>query len=255
MSDARHPYLQHVGPIAFAHRGGTSVAPENSLRAFQDAVDLGYQYVETDVHATADGVLVAFHDDDLKRTCGEDLAIATSTWDRLSSARIDGTDPIPLMEDLLGSWPELRINIDCKSEGALEPLVNTIKRTNSLDRVCIGSFSDSRLQRIRTALGKGVCTSMGPKEVAKFVSASTLKTPFHPDPTIYAAQVPVKQSGLPVVTERSVALAHKLDIQVHVWTIDDPIEIARLLDLGVDGVMSDDTRALRDVFAARGFWH
>lgn len=251
---ARHPYLEHDGPIAFAHRGGTSVAPENSLRAFQDAIDLGYQYIETDVHATSDGVLVAFHDDDLARTCGEERTIAGSTWSDLSTARIDGTDPIPLFEDLLGSWPEVRINVDCKSEGALEPLVASIKRTNSIDRVCIGSFSDSRLQRIRDALGSRVCTSMGPKEVAKFVAASTLKTPFNPAPTVYAAQVPVKQSGLPVVTERSVALAHKLGLHVHVWTIDDPLEIARLLDLGVDGVMSDDTRALRDVFAARGCW-
>jgi len=254
MSAARHPYLQHEGPIAFAHRGGTSVAPENSLRAFQDAVDLGYQYVETDVHATSDGVLVAFHDDDLKRTCGEDLAIATSTWSRLSSARIDGTDPIPLMEDLLGSWPDLRINIDCKSEGALEPLVATIKRTNSIDRVCIGSFSDSRLQRIRDALGDKACTSMGPREVAKFVAATNIRTPFSLPPTVYAAQVPVKQSGLPIVTNRAVQLARKMGVAIHVWTIDDPLEIAQLLDLGVDGVMSDDTRALRDVFAARGFW-
>ena len=251
---ARHPFLEHNGPIAFAHRGGTSVAPENSLRAFQDAVDLGYQYIETDVHATSDGVLVAFHDDDLERTCGEKRTIAASTWADLKSARIDGTDPIPLLEDILSAWPTIRVNIDCKSEGALVPLVETIQRTNSIDRVCIGSFSDSRLQRIRATLGNRVCTSMGPKEVARFIAASTVRTPFTPAPTVYAAQVPVRQGGLPVVTERSVALAHSLGLQVHVWTIDDPLEISRLLDLDVDGIMSDDTRALRDVFTARGHW-
>lgn len=249
-----HPYLDHEGPIAFAHRGGTSVAPENTLRAFQDAVDLGYQYLETDVHATADGTLVAFHDDDLKRTCDQELSIATSNWSAISQARISGTDPIPLMEDLLGSWPEARFNIDCKSEAALEPLVACIKRTNSIDRVCVGSFSDSRLQRIRDALGSKACTSMGPKDVAKFVAASQLHTPYTPAPTVLCAQVPVKQSQLPIVTKKSVALAHKLGLKIHVWTIDDPLEIARLLDLGVDGIMSDDTRALRDVFAARGLW-
>jgi glycerophosphoryl diester phosphodiesterase len=250
----RHPFLDNDRPIAFAHRGGTSVAPENSLRAFEDAITLGFSYVETDVHATSDGVLVAFHDDDLERTCGEKRTIAGSTWQELKSARIDGTDPIPLLEDILSSWPEVRVNIDCKSEEALVPLVETLQRTNSLDRVCIGSFSDSRLQRIRTALGDRVCTSMGPREVAKFVAASTIRTPYQPGPTVYAAQVPPKQGAIPVVTERSVQLAHSLGLQVHVWTIDDPLEIAHLLDLGVDGIMSDDTRALRDVFHARGLW-
>ena len=250
----RHPFLDNDHAIAFAHRGGTSVAPENSLRAFQDAVDLGYRYIETDVHATADGVLVAFHDDDLERTCGERRTIAGSKWNDLKSARIDGTDPIPLLEDILSAWPTVRVNIDCKSEEALEPLVQTIQRTKSIERVCIGSFSDSRLQRIRAALGDRVCTSMGPKEVAKFIAASTVHTPYTPEPTVYAAQVPVKQSGIPVVTERSVKLAHSLGLQVHVWTIDDPKEMSRLLDMGVDGIMSDDTRALRDVFSARGLW-
>ncbi len=251
---ARHPFLEHKGPIAFAHRGGTSVAPENSLRAFQDAIDLGYEYIETDVHATKDGVLVAFHDDDLLRTCGEQRTIAGSTWEELSTARINGTDSIPLLEDLLASWPDVRINIDCKSEEALEPLVATIKKFDCLDRVCIGSFSDSRLQRIRAALGDKVCTSMGPREVAKFIAHCTVHTPYKPEPTVYAAQVPVKQSGIPVVTKRSVKAAHDLGLQMHVWTIDDPVEIAYVLDLGVDGVMSDDTRALRDVMSSRGHW-
>lgn len=250
----RHSYLDHEGPIAFAHRGGTSVAPENTLRAFEDAVTLGYRYIETDVHATRDGVLVAFHDDDLSRTCGIDKKIAESTWSELATMRVHETDPIPLMEDILGTWPDVRVNIDCKSEAALQPLIEVIRKTNSLHRVCIGSFSDSRLQRIRDALGNDVCTSMGPREVAALLSASTLRTPFRPHHTIHAAQIPVKQSGVPIVTRRTIDVAHKAGIDVHVWTIDDPLEMARLLDLGVDGIMTDDTRALKDVFSARGLW-
>ena len=253
-SHRRHPYLDHEGPIAFAHRGGTSAAPENTLRAFEHAINLGYRYIETDVHATSDGILVAFHDDDLTRTCGDSKKIAESTWSELADMRVDGTDPIPLLEDILGSWPDARVNIDCKSEAALEPLVQTIKRTQSIDRVCIGSFSDSRLQRIRAALGDQVCTSMGPREVALLISAGTVRTPFKPHHTVHAAQIPVKQAGIPIVTRRTLEVAHKAGIDVHVWTIDDPLEMTRLLDLGVDGIMTDDTHALKDVFTARGLW-
>lgn len=251
---ARHPYLEHVGPIAFAHRGGTSAAPENSLRAFADAVSLGFQYLETDVHATSDGVLVAFHDNDLERTCGEKRAIATSAWEELRSARIDGTDPIPLLDDLLDEFPNARFNIDCKADPALEPLIQKLKDRNCLERVCIGSFSDKRLDRIRDAFGAAVCTSMGPKEVAKLVARVDTFVPIKPTEHALLAQVPVKQGPIPVTTKRFVNVAHELGLEVHVWTIDDPIEIARLLDLGVDGIMSDDTRALRDVFIARGHW-
>lgn len=250
----RHSYLEHEGPIAFAHRGGTSAAPENTLRAFEHAINLGYRYVETDVHASADGKLLAFHDNNLLRTCGENIDIATTGWSTLSSARIDGTDPIPLLEDLLGSWPDVRINIDCKADTALQPLLDTLRRTNSLDRVCIGSFSDKRLARIRAELGPDVCTSMGPGEVARLVLRSHTRLPIPVSQHALCAQVPVKQGPIPVVTRATIATARSLGIHVHVWTIDDPIEIGRLLDMGVDGVMTDDTVALKSVYQARNIW-
>jgi glycerophosphoryl diester phosphodiesterase len=251
---ARHSYLDHDGPIAFAHRGGTSAAPENTLRAFEHAINLGYRYVETDVHASADGQLLAFHDNNLLRTCGENIDIASTNWSTLSNARIDGTDPIPLLEDLLGSWPDVRINIDCKADTALQPLLDTLRRTNSLDRVCIGSFSDKRLARIRAELGPDVCTSMGPGEVARLVLRSHSRLPIPVSQHALCAQVPVKQGPIPVVTRATIATARALGIHVHVWTIDDPIEIGRLLDMGVDGVMTDDTVALKSVYQARNVW-
>ncbi|MBJ7489761.1 MAG: glycerophosphodiester phosphodiesterase [Ilumatobacteraceae bacterium] len=250
----RHPYLDNTSPIAFAHRGGTSAAPENTLRAFNDAVTLGYRYIETDVHATSDGKLVAFHDNDLQRTCGKPWRIEETDWSTLSTARIAGTDPIPLLIDLLTTWPDVRINIDCKSDAAMQPLIDTIRSTNCLDRICVGSFSDKRLRHIRSELGPGLCTSMGPKEVARLVLGSTTGIPINPSQHALVAQVPVRQGPIPVVTRKSIARAHQLGLQVHVWTIDDPIEIGQLLDLGVDGVMSDDTRALKDVFVARKLW-
>jgi glycerophosphoryl diester phosphodiesterase len=250
---APHPYLDHHGPIAFAHRGGTSSAPENSMRAFEHAYSLGYRYLETDVHATSDGVLVAFHDNDLERTCGIKRSIATSTWAQLQDARIDGTDPIPTLMDILDAWPDARLNIDCKSQEALTPLINIVKNTQCFDRICIGSFSDKRLHTIRHEFGSKICTSMGPKEVALLLARATTRVLPFSSPA-RAAQVPVRQGPIPVTTASFVRTAHRLGIAVHVWTIDDPVEIARLLDMGVDGVMSDDTMALKDVFSARGHW-
>lgn len=249
-----HPYLDHGRPIAFAHRGGTSAAPENTMRAFEDAVQLGYTYVETDVHATSDGVLVAFHDPDLKRTCGIDATISGSTWDTIKAARVDGTDPIPLFTDLLNTWPHIKWNIDCKSDEALAPLIDVLEHNDCFDRVCIGSFSDRRLRTIRKHFGPKLCTSMGPREVTQFVLKSNARVPLPQPSDALAAQVPVKQGPIPVVTPRSIALAHEQNIAVHVWTIDDPVEIAELIGMGVDGVMSDDTRALRDVFMAKNIW-
>lgn len=249
-----HPYLETSKPIAFAHRGGTSAAPENSMRAFQHAVDLGYRYLETDVHATSDGHVIAFHDNDLQRTCGSSLKIADATIDELSTARIDGTDPIPMLIEILDAWPEVNLNIDCKSDAVVAPLIQQLRTSKCLDRVCIGSFSDQRLTRIREEFGSSVCTSMGPREVAGLVLGTHARIPLRPTKHALVAQVPVRQGPIPVVTKRTVQRAHDLGLFVHVWTIDDPQEIGRLLDLGADGIMSDDTIALRDVFSARGIW-
>lgn len=248
----RHPFLDHDRPIAFAHRGGTSHAPENTLAAFQHAIDLGFRYLETDVQVSSDGVLVAFHDDDLRRTCGVDRKISQTTWAEISQYRVGGLEPIPLLRDILATWPDAKINIDCKSDEALAPLVSCLRSTNSLDRVCVGSFSDRRLNEIRQELGPAVCTSMGPRAVARMLAGS-LRTPVGV-PLGHAVQIPVRQGPIPVATRSMVRHAHENGIAVHVWTIDDPTEIARLLDLGVDGIMSDDIQTLRDIYVARRIW-
>lgn len=247
-----HPFLDHEGPIAFAHRGGASAAPENTLLAFADAVQLGYRYVETDVQVTRDGRLVAFHDDNLLRSCGVDRRISEATWADVSTCLVDGREPIPLLEDVLGAWPTLRVNIDCKSDAALEPLVECLERTSSLDRVCLGSFSDKRLARLKATFGDKACISMGPRSVARLLAGSYLR-PLG-CPAADAAQIPLRQGPVPILTRALIDNAHRHGVAVHVWTIDDPTEMTRLIDLGVDGIMSDDTRALRDVFSARGLW-
>lgn len=249
---ARHPFLDWPGPIPFAHRGGAGDWPENTLPAFEGAVSLGYRYVETDVHVTADGVLVAFHDERLDRVTDRTGLIRELRWSEVSRARVDGREPIPLLEDLLAAWPELRVNIDPKHDSAVTALAEAVRRTASVHRVCIGSFSDRRLARLRALLGPGLATSLGPAGVARLRAASVgLPSGRFPADCV---QVPTGARGVTLVDERFVRAAHGRGLAVHVWTIDDPDEMHRLLDLGVDGIMTDRPAVLRDVLQARGEW-
>src|SRR5690606_28738815 len=144
--------------------------PENTLPAFRHSVELGYRYLETDVHATTDGTLVAFHDADLLRTCGRPGRIDALPWREVSAARVAGVEPIPRFEDLLDEFPDARFNVDCKSDSGVAPLVRLLRRRPELlDRVLIGGFSDARLRRIRASVGERLCSSFGPQQVAAFV--------------------------------------------------------------------------------------
>ena len=247
----RWAYLDHPGPIPFAHRGGASDKPENTMPAFENAIRLGYRYLETDVHATADGVLVAFHDDSLDRVTDQTGRISELPWSQVRTARVGG-EPIPLLEDLLAAWPEARINIDAKADASVDPLIDVIARAGAHDRVCVAAFSDRRLRRIRSLVGGKVCTAMGPYEIARLRVASH-GVPAGSFPAD-CAQVPVSYGRFVVVDARFVAAAHRRSIPVHVWTVDDAAEMERLLDLGVDGIMSDRPTVLKEVLVRRGQW-
>ena len=243
-----HPFLDWPHPIAFAHRGGASDAPENTMAAFEYAVNLGYRYVETDVQITSDGVLAAFHDFNLKRTCGVDRRVDEMTWAEVSTARVDGVAPIPTLEELLGTWPDLRVNIDCKADAAVDALISALRRTNALDRVCVGAFSDLRIRRLRKILGPELCSALGPGGVSQLRYGRMSRT------RARTAQVPASAGRLHVTTPGFVEHAHRIGVKVHVWTIDDAAEITRLLDMGVDGIMTDRPTVLRDVLEQRGQW-
>jgi glycerophosphoryl diester phosphodiesterase len=251
MPPSRWPFLDHPGILAFAHRGGAGDAPENTMPAFARAVELGYRYLETDAHVTADGVVVAFHDDVLDRVTDRTGRIADLPWSEVARARV-GTEPIPLLEDLLTAWPDVKVNIDPKHDAVVEPLAALIGRTATVDRVCIGAFSDSRIRRLRRELGSRLCTSLGPRAVAR-VKAAALGAPIRRLPGA-CAQVPVRSGRVTITDERFVTAAHRLDLQVHVWTVDDADEMRRLLDLGVDGLMTDRPLVLREVLEERGGW-
>jgi glycerophosphoryl diester phosphodiesterase len=245
----RHPFLDWPGPLAFAHRGGADDAPENTAVAFQAAIDLGYTFLETDVHATADGVLVAFHDDDLARTCGRAGRISALPWKEVATARVGGREPIPLLEELLAAWPTARFNIDCKADTAVDPLVDVLRRADALARVCVGSFDQFRLLRLRRRLGGQACTSAGPAETA------VLRAFGYALPGPLAFQIPTRKGRIPLADSSFVNAAHRRGLHVHVWTIDEPDEMRRLLDVGVDGIVTDRPAVLRDVLIERNAWY
>ncbi|MFC1416071.1 glycerophosphodiester phosphodiesterase [Streptacidiphilus cavernicola] len=259
----RHPFLDHQGPLAFAHRGGALGGPENSLPAFTRAVALGYRYLETDVHSTADGVLVAFHDSRLERVTDGHGAVGSLPWRTVSAARIAGREPIPRFDELLDAFPDTRFNVDVKSPGAVRPLADAIRRADAWERVCVGSFSDGRLAAVRAAAGPRLATALAPRAVLG-LRLRSLTGPVPVDRVLGAAarrqavcvQVPVRwpDSGPPLVDRTFVRAAHRLGLQVHVWTVDSAERIHALLDLGVDGIMADRIDILRDALIERGTW-
>ena len=249
----RHPYLDVDGPIAFAHRGGAEEFPENTLRAFRHAVELGFTHVETDVHATADGVAVAFHDDTLDRVTDGRGVVEDLTWSDLRQARVAGTDPIVRLDELLEELPDTRVNIDPKSDAAVEPLVDVLERLGAVERVCVCSFSDRRTRQVRDRLGDSLCTGAGPRGIARLLATSA-RLPAMGPLDFDAAQVPVRSKGLTLVRPQVVAVAHRHNIAVHVWTIDEAAEMRRLLEMGVDGIMTDRPAVLREVMIELGHW-
>ncbi|MBE7324475.1 glycerophosphodiester phosphodiesterase [Nocardioides sp. Y6] len=258
--DTGHPYLDLGRPVlAFAHRGGARhpdiVGLENTEAAFAHAVSLGYVYLETDVHATSDGELLAFHDDVLDRVTDRLGEIAAQTYADVSLARIGGQGRIPRLKELLEAFPQARFNIDIKSQGAVEPLVRVIAECRAWDRVLVGSFSRERLMAFRRAVKGRVPTSASPAEVAAFrllPSAALARrvTGGH----VAALQVPHRRGWIKVVTPGFVRRAHRAGVHVHVWTIDDPAEMRELLDRGVDGIVTDRTDILKDTLQRHGLW-
>lgn len=245
-------FLDHPGPVAFAHRGGASHFPENSWRAFEHAVKLGYAYLETDSHATADGVLVAFHDKTLDRVTDRTGAIASLPAKQVAQARIAGTEPIPLIEDLLGAWPDVRFNIDVKDAPAARPLAEVIRKTAAWDRVCITSFSAARLRATRRLLDRPVCMATSPVGAAALRSGlpGQLLAQSFVRRSVRCAQLPIGLATAPLIRR-----AHDAGLVVHVWTVNEAALMSSLLDLGVDGIMTDQTELLREVMISRGQWH
>lgn len=262
VSGASRAYLDRGNPpgvLAFAHRGGAlhpaNLHLENTLQSFRNAFALGYRHLETDVHLTKDGVLLAFHDEVLDRVTDANGAIADMTYAEIVTARIAGKHHIPTMAELLDALPEANFNIDLKSDGAARPLWDLIEDRGAHHRVLVGSFSSARLREFRTLCRGTVPTSAGPAEVALFrlcpsgrVAARLVGHP------VEALQIPVRSKRIPLATRAMIRRAHRVGVQVHVWTVDDAELMGELIDRGVDGLISDRTDLLKDVLTQRGLW-
>jgi glycerophosphoryl diester phosphodiesterase len=247
------PFLDGPTPIAFSHRGFAPSGGENSMAAFERAVALGYRYLETDVRVTADGVALAFHDNTLDRVTDQRGRVGDLPWAQVRHARIGGSERIPVLTELLDAWPDARVNIDIKAEHCIGPTIDAIRRTRSIDRVCVGAFSGARVAAVRRVLGPRLCTALGPREALALRAATSLRRLPRRGPG-QCAQVPARIGPVPFVDARYVATAHRLGLQVHAWTVNRRAEMVRLLDLGVDGLMSDAADVLRDVLIDRGQW-
>jgi glycerophosphoryl diester phosphodiesterase len=261
------PYLDAVldesdgqapGVLAFAHRGGAFHPEieglENTMQAFRHAVALGYGYLETDVHVTKDGVLLAFHDTVLDRVTDATGRIADSTYAEVQRALIGNSERVPTLAELFDAFPDARFNIDVKAPGAVAPLAGLLDEREAWDRVCVGSFSGRRLRRFRRLTGGRVATSASPGEVAAYrlLPSPVARLVTRGRPRVL--QVPHKAGRFTIVTPGLVRRAHRAGVHVHVWTIDDPDEMNLLLDRGVDGLMTDRTDILREVLTASGRW-
>jgi glycerophosphoryl diester phosphodiesterase len=264
MKASDYPFFD-AGFLAFAHRGGATypanVGRENTRYAFEQAVDLGYRYLETDVHATADGQLVAFHDTHLDRVTDRSGAIVDLTLGQVRQARIDGDLHVPTLTELLADFPDARFNVDAKSDAAVDLLVRDIHRMEAHDRVCLSSFSPRRLRRLRQLL-PGVPTAVSSYGIAKLRFLPGLGRARALDKLLdlpgAAVQLPVsyRLAGREVilVTPKLIAAAHRAGKQVHVWTVDAATEMDRLIDLGVDGIFTDRIDILKAVAIRRGVW-
>jgi len=250
-------FLPSGGPVGIAHRGSRLLWPENTGVAFQGAAALGYRRFETDLRVTADGVLVCFHDPVLTRTTDGHGFVATTTFDELRKLdagyrhRLDGGFPfrgkgiqVPTFAEMVGMWPETGWVVDLKADGTEGLLVEAIEELDLADRVIVGSFSSDRVSRFRHLSGGRVATSTPPGETFRaMLAAAAPRTRkaggevFHPATS--ALQVPATWYGVPVVTQGLVELAHDASRLVHVWTVNSVDEVASLVDLGVDGLITD----------------
>ncbi|MFP5312855.1 MAG: glycerophosphodiester phosphodiesterase [Actinomycetes bacterium] len=261
------PFFQHQDdagrqlPIAMAHRGFSADGLENSMAAFRAGVDLGFRYLETDVHTTADGVLLLFHDETLDRVTDATGRVSELPAADVARARINGREPIPTFDQLVTALPGVRLNLDVKDWGSVQSTAAAIERHQAHHRVLVTSFSDRRRRAVLKLLSQPVASSAGVASNAFF----TLLGPWVPRPVfrrlmrrvlrdVHALQVPVRYGRLPVVTAGFIRRAHDLDLLVHVWTINEADEMHRLLGLGVDGIVTDRSDLLREVLRARGQW-
>lgn len=247
-------YLSPARPRVFAHRGLALDAPENTLLAFAKAVAVGAIYIETDVHGSADGVAVIAHDPDLKRIAGRDVRVDQLTIAELRRIDLGYGQGFCSLAETLDAFPGTRFNIDVKSRAAVGPAADTILAAGASSRVLVSSF-DERRRKATIARLPGVVSSSSARRFllallgGKIGFSPAVRTALR---GLAAVQVPEKALGLTITTSRMLRQLHAAGVEVHVWTVNDPQRMGELLDLGVDGIMTDRVDLALPVVAARG---
>jgi glycerophosphoryl diester phosphodiesterase len=259
-----HPYLAGPRPRAYAHRGwhtGDLAGCENTLAAFTRAVEEGFGYLEMDVHASADGVAIVHHDVMLNRTTDGTGRLSEHTAAQLAKLRVRGREPVPLLADVLDALPDTRVTIEFKSAAVVPAALAAVDATKAWDRVCVGAFERAWVNAARRAAGERLCTSMARRDVLALRTRAWLdalpgRLAALPSLPLagHIAHVPVGAGPIRIVDARLMRTAQVHGREVHVWTIDAPAQMRRLLDLGVDGLLSDRPDLLRDVLRERGLW-
>mgnify|MGYP002042357716 FL=1 len=241
-----HPYLKTPGVAISAHRGGSMEAPENTLESFKYSLELGCAYIETDVQLSSDGIPYIFHDDDLSRLLGKDVAFNSLHSSEIQNLKLFESFDIPTLETALTTFPDALFQIDLKTDEVAIPAMKIIENLDAFDRVCIASFSSKRLALINE-MYPHVCLSMGPKEILKLLLASyglyKKKVPGN------CLQVPIYQYGIKLVTRRFIQYVQNIGLKIHVWTINDVNEMQQLISLGVDGIITDRPKELKKLLS------
>ncbi|GAB3387272.1 glycerophosphodiester phosphodiesterase [Humibacter soli] len=236
-------------PRVIAHRGLASDAPENTIPAFRAALDAGADIIETDVHASSDGVAVICHDDDLARIAGDPRAVEQLTLAELKALDLTGGGRLATLSEALAELPDARFNIDVKTAAAIEPTARAIRDAGAESRVLVTAFDQRRRRAVVKAIG-GVATSASTPGVVVAMLGTWLRL----GPLVRlglrdvdAVQVPPRSGRITVVSPAFVRAVHTAGREVHVWTINDVDQMRELLALGVDGVISDRCDLLFDV--------
>ena len=236
-----------------AHRGLAIDAPENTLLAFAKALAVGATHLETDVHASADGVAILSHDPDLFRLTGRHVRIDQLTASEIARIDLGESQTFATLAAALDAFPDARFNIDVKAAAAVIPTIEAIRTAKAEDRVLIGSFSNARRLAVVRKL-PGVVTSVSSRGAVIATWAGALRLPAITRwvlRRVQAVQLPVRVLGVRTTSRRVIAAYHSADVEVHIWTINDPAEMARLLDAGVDGIVSDRADLALQVIARR----
>ena len=231
--------------IGLSHRGNSKKFIENSFEAFNSTVQMGYKYIETDLRMTLDKEVIAFHDSDLKRLFNLDLKVKDLTFNEIANLFKEKNCSLLTLEDILKKFPEIHFNIDLKVEEVIQDSIKVVADFNAFDRVCFASFHSSRTGKV-LRYNQNAIVSMGMKDVALF---KFLK--FN-NKNIKIIQIPLKWKGIKILTRNLIQKAHKNNLLVHVWTINDRKTINNLIDLGVNGIVTDEPELLMEIMKERG---